>query len=288
MGAALIHMAKEGDNEAMEFLLNLSSSGADVNAIDFPAAKELAMPVDQAVDEFIARMRAAGISPHTVKTLFALHRFFQRDNCPKSEIVVRVHEILEDHPDLERDYYNFLPGFAPLHYAAQNGHASCVDLLLSRGARVDEERASRAPLGVFTPLFLASKNGQRAVVDKLLAAGADTEVSDGLNLTALACAAMNGYRSIVLALFRAGATPSDISSPLPAHQIHHIVSFRTTQQISDSNELNHRVRKAGDFISFARNHRRVLGGVVVRCAGRPFPLDAAEHVVEFMCPPGGH
>ena len=288
MGAALIHMAKEGDNEAMEFLLNLSSSGADVNAIDFPAARELGMPVNQAVDEFIARMRAAGLSPHTIKELFALHRFFTRDHCPKSEIVVRVHETLEDHPDLERDYYNFLPGFGPLHYAAQNGHASCVDLLLSRGARVDEERASRAPLGVFTPLFLASKNGQRAVVDELLAAGADTEVSDGLNPTALACAAMNGYRSIVLALFRAGATPSDISSPLPAHQIHHIVSFRTTQQISDSTELNHRVRKAGDFVSFARNHRRVLGGVVVRCAGRPFPLDAAEHVVEFMCPPGGH
>lgn len=270
----------------MEFII--LSSGADVNAIDFPAAKELAMPVDQAVDEFIARMRAAGISPHTVTELFRLHRFFSRDNCPKSEIVVRVHEILEDHPDLERDYYNFLPGFGPLHYAAQNGHASCVDLLLSRGARVDEERASRAPLGVFTPLFLASKNGQRAVVDKLLAAGADTELSDGLNPTALACAAMNGYRSIVLALFRAGATPSDISSPLPAHQIHHIVSARNTQQISDSNELNHRVRKAGDFISFARNHRRVLGGVVVRCAGRPFPLDAAEHVVEFMCPFGGN
>lgn len=288
MGAALIHMAKEGDNEAMEFLLNLSSSGVDVNAIDFPAARELGMPVNQAVDEFIARMRAAGISPHTVTELFRLHRFFTtRDNCPKSEIFVRVHEILEDHPDLERDYYNFLPGFGPLHYAAQNGHASCVDLLLSRGARVDEERASRAPLGVFTPLFLASKNGQRAVVDELLAAGADTEVSDGLNPTALACAAMNGYRSIVLALFRAGATPSDISFEMALNHIHRN-SSRSADQIFPSIELVARVRKAGDFVSFARNHRRVLGGAVVRCAGRPFPLDAAEHVVEFMCPFGGH
>ena len=282
MGAALIHMAKEGDYDSMEFIL---SSGADVNAIDFPAAKELGMPVNQAVDEFFARMQAAGISLEIIRELFAEHRKFQLGECPKSEIRCRVHELLEGHPGLEREYYNFLPGFGPLHYAASYGHEMCVQLLLEYGATIDEERASRDPLGLFTPLFLASKNGKHRVVEILLAAGADTEVSDGLNPTALACAAINGYRSIVLALFRAGATPSEISYGMARK---HGVSSCTIEQAADSVELVARVRKAGDFISFARNHRRVLGGVVVRCAGRPFPLDAAEHVVEFMCPFGGH
>ena len=289
MGAALIHMAKEGDYDSMEFIL---SSGADVNAIDFPAAKELGMPVNQAVDEFFARMQAAGISLEIIRELFAEHRKFQLGECPKSEIRCRVHELLEGHPGLEREYYNFLPGFGPLHYAASYGHEMCVQLLLEYGATIDEERASRDPLGLFTPLFLASKNGKHRVVEILLAAGAETEVSDGLNPTALACAAMNGYRSIVLALFRAGATPSNILQGLSdtsfAMAMDHVVSSRTNKQINDSVALVARVRKAGDFMSFARNHRRVLGGVVVRCAGRPFPLDAAEHVVEFMCPPGGH
>ena len=263
----------------------LLSSGANANAIDFPAARELAMPEHQARDEFIAQMQAAQISHQTINELIDQHRKFRLDECPKSEIICRVHELLEGHPVLEREYYNFLRGFGPLHYAAEIGNGMCVRILLEHGATIDEERASRDPLGLFTPLFLASKNGKHRVVEILLAAGADTEVSDGLNPTALACAAINGYRSIVLALFRAGATPSEISYGMARK---HGVSSCTIEQAADSVELVARVRKAGDFISFARNHRRVLGGVVVRCAGRPFPLDAAEHVVEFMCPFGGH
>ena len=281
----LSELCKTEGNEKVVEVMMLLSSGANANAIDFPAARELDMPVDQAVDEFVARMQAAGISMPIIRDVFAQHRKFQLGECPKSEIICRVHEILEGHPVLEREYYNFLPGFGPLHYAAESGNGMCVRILLEHGATIDEERASRDPLGLFTPLFLASKNGKHRVVEILLDAGADTEVSDGLNPTALACAAMNGYRSIVLALLRAGATPSDMSLPLPVGHTHF---RRTVEQINASVELVARVRKAGDFVSFARNHRRVLGGAVVRCAGRPFPLDAAEHVVEFMCPFGGH
>ena len=285
LDATLLELSKHEGNEKLVEVMMLLSSGANANAIDFPAARELAMPEHQARDEFIAQMQAAQISHQTINELIDQHRKFRLDECPKSEIICRVHELLEGHPVLEREYYNFLRGFGPLHYAAEIGNGMCVRILLEHGATIDEERASRDPLGLFTPLFLASKNGKHRVVEILLDAGADTEVSDGLNPTALACAAMNGYRSIVLALLRAGATPSDMSLPLPVGHTHF---RRTVEQINASVELVARVRKAGDFVSFARNHRRVLGGVVVRCAGRPFPLDAAEHVVEFMCPPGGH
>ena len=292
LDATLLELSKHEGNEKLVEVMMLLSSGANANAIDFPAARELAMPEHQARDEFIAQMQAAQISHQTINELIDQHRKFRLDECPKSEIICRVHELLEGHPVLEREYYNFLRGFGPLHYAAEIGNGMCVRILLEHGATIDEERASRDPLGLFTPLFLASKNGKHRVVEILLAAGAETEVSDGLNPTALACAAMNGYRSIVLALFRAGATPSNILQGLSdtsfAMAMDHVVSSRTNKQINDSVALVARVRKAGDFMSFARNHRRVLGGVVVRCAGRPFPLDAAEHVVEFMCPFGGH
>jgi len=53
-----------------------------------------------------------------------------------------------------------------------------------------------------------------------------------------------------------------------------------------------KIRKAGGWANFARNHRRVLSSLVAKCGcartGRPsFPVDAAGHVVDFWTPPGG-
>ena len=48
------------------------------------------------------------------------------------------------------------------------------------------------------------------------------------------------------------------------------------------------VKKAGGWREYARKHRRILAGLVAKLPGRPFPLDAASHVVGFWCPPGGY
>ena len=46
-----------------------------------------------------------------------------------------------------------------------------------------------------------------------------------------------------------------------------------------------RVKKAGGWAEFAKQHERVLVGLVTKCA--PIPDDAARLVVEFWTPPGG-
>ena len=47
-----------------------------------------------------------------------------------------------------------------------------------------------------------------------------------------------------------------------------------------------RVKAAGDWKTYARQHQRVLAGLVRKCAPR-LPDDAARHVVGFWTPPGG-
>lgn len=52
-----------------------------------------------------------------------------------------------------------------------------------------------------------------------------------------------------------------------------------------------KVRKAGGWANFARDHRRVLSSLVSKLsaknAARHIPVDAAGHVVDFWTPPGG-
>lgn len=52
-----------------------------------------------------------------------------------------------------------------------------------------------------------------------------------------------------------------------------------------------KIRKAGGWANFARDHRRVLSSLVSKLsaknAARPIPVDAAGHVVGFWTPPGG-
>ena len=63
-------------------------------------------------------------------------------------------------------------GYAPLHYAAREGHAACVSFLLEAGARVD--RATKE--GRATALHRAAYTGRRDVIDILLRAGADASM----------------------------------------------------------------------------------------------------------------
>ncbi len=59
-------------------------------------------------------------------------------------------------------------GLTPLHNAATNGHAACVDALLAAGASANTRALSNA-----TALFCAAGAGHTEVVAKLLAAGAE-------------------------------------------------------------------------------------------------------------------
>lgn len=71
-------------------------------------------------------------------------------------------------------------GWAPLHYAATNGHDDVVKLLLDNSAYID----AGSPNGT-TPLMMAARGNHLSTVKVLLDAGADSRVKNQLGLTAL-------------------------------------------------------------------------------------------------------
>ena len=72
------------------------------------------------------------------------------------------------------------PGWAPLHYAATNGHLAVIALLIESNAYIDAE----SPNGT-TPLMMAAHYGSEAAVTMLLEAGADPGLKNEKGLSAL-------------------------------------------------------------------------------------------------------
>jgi ankyrin repeat protein len=72
------------------------------------------------------------------------------------------------------------PGWAPLHYAATNGHLAVMRLLLEHDAYIDAE----SPNGT-TPLMMAAQYGTQAALVLLLEAGADPTLKNQQGLSAI-------------------------------------------------------------------------------------------------------
>jgi uncharacterized protein len=79
------------------------------------------------------------------------------------------------------------PGWAPLHYAATNGHLDVMNLLLENHAYID----ASSPNGS-TPLMMASLYGSPSAVKLLLEAGADPMITNALGLNAIDFAQRHG------------------------------------------------------------------------------------------------
>lgn len=90
-------------------------------------------------------------------------------------------------------------GFTPVHYAARNGSAQTLALLLRDIAPSDEQE------GKTTPLHLAAYSGKPAVVEALLNAGWRSDWPDEAGLTPLHRAVQSGVRASVDALVAVGA-----------------------------------------------------------------------------------
>ena len=86
-----------------------------------------------------------------------------------------------------------------ISWAAENGHTELVELLVSKGADITENRNY--------PLELASRNGHTEIVKLLIDSGArtyDSELDEGY---CLRLAANEGHVEIIKLLLDAGANP---------------------------------------------------------------------------------
>jgi len=111
--------------------------------------------------------------------------------------VATVRALLRDGADVNAPQGD---GMTALHWAAQNGDADLLEVLLYAGASV----TSTTRLGGYTPLHLAARAGQSETVAGLLAAGSDAARYTDTGVTALHLAAEAGSAAAVSELIEAG------------------------------------------------------------------------------------
>ncbi|CAE7905350.1 ANK1 [Symbiodinium microadriaticum] len=93
-------------------------------------------------------------------------------------------------------------GYTPLHRAAQYGRADCVELLLKAGVKKDVQTR----IGRWTPLHWTAGGGHAACVDLLLKAGANKGRKDTQGETALDLARRERHEACVSLLEEAGGS----------------------------------------------------------------------------------
>ncbi|MFQ5950886.1 MAG: ankyrin repeat domain-containing protein [Candidatus Geothermarchaeales archaeon] len=112
----------------------------------------------------------------------------------------RVTELIKRDPNLVDSYSP--DGFTPLGLAAFSGHKEIVEILLSKGARVNPPIRNEMS---YTPLTGAVAHGHRGITEILLAKGADVNHRYSHGLTPLGEAAHIGDSEIVKVLLINGA-----------------------------------------------------------------------------------
>ncbi|MDH3223568.1 MAG: ankyrin repeat domain-containing protein, partial [Gemmatimonadota bacterium] len=114
--------------------------------------------------------------------------------------VEAVRALLKDGADVNASQGD---GMSALHWAAMNGDAAMVEVLVYAGAALE----STTRLGGYAPLHLASHRGLSAAVQALLAAGADPNVVSTTGVTPLHLGAESGDAMTITALIEAGGDP---------------------------------------------------------------------------------
>ncbi|WP_353280796.1 ankyrin repeat domain-containing protein [Wolbachia endosymbiont (group B) of Cyclophora punctaria] len=101
-----------------------------------------------------------------------------------------VNVLLEKGADVNERYHS---GNTVLHLAAENGHEKTVEFLLAKGANVNEKGYHD-----MTPLHFAACNGHEKTVEVLIKAGADVNAADQYGETPLDYAVSQNVVTVLL------------------------------------------------------------------------------------------
>ena len=187
--------------------------------------------------------------------------------------------------------------------AAWEMRAEVVSVLLAHGANanggIDGESALGSVTGGIDPFCPELSARRRATFGTLLAAGADPNVEETWWQRPIVLHVLleGENRSIFLMLLRFGADFPEARTYISLNFISHGRPDMETYDL-DVNPAWHLFEKIEQaaaestenitpFEAYARRHRRILAGVVSKCARAVLHDDVAGHVVDFYCPRGG-
>jgi ankyrin repeat protein len=210
-GTTALHWAARNDDSTM--VDRLIRAGADAKASNRYGVTPIALACENGSATVVERLLKAGVSANTTGPLgeTALH-LCARTGRPEAVKVLVAHGAVVDTIENWR-------GQTPLMWAAAEGHAAAMRVLIEAGAdvnarssiitwerqRTEEPRDKWLPPGGLTPLLYAARDGRLESARVLLAAGADVNVVDPDRHTALILSLVNGHFDVAAALIQAGA-----------------------------------------------------------------------------------
>jgi len=210
-GTTALHWAARNDDSNL--VDRLIRAGADARATNRYGVTPIALACENGSATVVERLLKAGVNANTTGPLgeTALHL------CARTGRPEAVKALIARGATI--DTIENWRGQTPLMWAAAEGHADTMRVLIEAGAdvnarssiivwerqRTEEPRDKWLPPGGLTPLLYAARDGKLESAKVLIAAGADVNIVDPDLHTALILALVNGHFDVAGALIQAGA-----------------------------------------------------------------------------------